>query len=128
MERREQGSVLVTVVISLIVLLGITALVLDLGAFRSHRRQLQTAADAGALAGAQKLISTPGQACSTAAYYQRQNDNSTSTQNMVADANLDTSYCDILTAPGCSQACSVRVQPVESNVPFDFGQIGRAHV
>jgi putative Flp pilus-assembly TadE/G-like protein len=123
MERREQGSVLVTVVISLIVLLGITALVLDVGAFRSHRRQLQTAADAGALAGAQKLISDPGQACSTAAYYQRENDNSVSAQNMISDANLDTSYCDILTAPGCSQACSVRVQPDESNVPFDFGRV-----
>jgi Flp pilus assembly protein TadG len=123
MRGRETGSVLVTVVLSLTVLLGITALVLDLGAFRSHRRQLQTAADAGALAGAQKLINDPGQACSTAAYYQRQNDNSTSAQNMVVDSNVDTSYCDVLTAPGCSQACSVRVQPVESNVPFDFGRV-----
>jgi Flp pilus assembly protein TadG len=123
MRGRETGSVLVTVVLSLTVLLGVTALVLDLGAFRSHRRQLQTAADAGALAGAQKLISDPGQACSTAAYYQRQNDASTSAQNMVSDANLDTTYCDILTAPGCSQACSVRVQPVESSVPFDFGRV-----
>jgi Putative Flp pilus-assembly TadE/G-like len=123
MPGRETGSVLVTVVLSLTVLLGITALVLDLGAFRSHRRQLQTAADAGALAGAQKLISDPGQACSTADYYQRQNDASTSAQNMVSDSNLDTTYCDVLTAPGCSQACSVRVQPVESNVPFDFGRV-----
>jgi Flp pilus assembly protein TadG len=123
MRGRETGSVLVTVVLSLTVLLGITALVLDLGAFRSHRRQLQTAADAGALAGAQKLISDPGQACSTAAYYQRQNDASTSAQNMVSDSNLDTTYCDVLTAPGCSQACSVRVQPDESNVPFDFGRV-----
>jgi Flp pilus assembly protein TadG len=123
MRRHETGGVLVTVVLALTALMGITALVIDLGAFRSHRRQLQTAADAGALAGAQKLISTPGQACSTAVYYQRQNDNSTAAQNMVSDANLDTTYCDILTAPGCSQACSVRVQPVESNVPFDFGRV-----
>ncbi len=111
------------VVLSLVALLGVTALVVDLGAFRAHRRQLQTVADAGALAGAQKLIVDPGQACSTATYYQRQNDNSTSAKNMVVDANLDTTYCELLTAPGCSQVCSVRVQPAESNVPFFFGRV-----
>ena len=50
------GSVLVIVVLSLTVLLGIAALAIDAGGFRAHRRQLQSAADAGALAGAQKLI------------------------------------------------------------------------
>jgi Putative Flp pilus-assembly TadE/G-like len=119
----EQGGVLVLVVVSLAALLAVTALVVDLGAFRAHRRQLQTAADAGALAGAQKLIDQPGQACAAAGYYQRQNDDSTGANNMVADANLDTSYCEILTSPGCSQACSVRVQPVESGVPFLFGRV-----
>jgi hypothetical protein len=122
MGRREQGSVLVMVVISLVALLGISALVLDLGAFRSHRRQLQSAADAGALAGAQKLINHVDQSCSSAAYYQRQNDDSTDPKNMVSDANLDTSYCEILTSPGCSQPCAVRVKPVESDVPFVFGR------
>lgn len=122
MGRREQGSVLVLVVISLVALLGTAALVLDLGAFRSHRRQLQSAADAGALAGAQKLINHVDQACSSADYYQRQNDDSTAANNMVSDANLDTSYCEILTSPGCSQPCSVRVKPVEADVPFVFGR------
>ena len=42
---------------------------------------------------------------------------------MIADSNLDTGYCDILTAPGCSEACSVRVQPVESSVTFDFWRV-----
>jgi Putative Flp pilus-assembly TadE/G-like len=122
MGRREHGSVLVTVVISLIALMGISALVLDLGAFRSHRRQLQSAADAGALAGAQKLINHVDQACSAAAYYQRQNDDSTDSKNMVSDSKLDTSYCEILTSPGCSRPCAVRVLPVESDVPFVFGR------
>jgi len=122
MGRREQGSVLVIVVISLVALLGTAALVLDLGAFRSHRRQLQSAADAGALAGAQKLINHVDQSCSSADYYQRQNDDSTSANNMISDANLDTSYCEILTSPGCSQPCAVRVQPVETDVPFVFGR------
>ena len=122
MRRRDQGSVLVTVVVSLIALMGVSTLVLDLGAFRSHRRQLQSAADAGALAGAQKLINHVDQACSSANYYERQNDDSTSASNMVSDANLDTSYCEILTSTGCSQPCAVRVQPVEGNVPFVFGR------
>ena len=114
---------IVIVVVALVALLGMTALVLDLGGFRAHRRQLQSAADAGALAGAQKLINHPDQACSTAAFYQRQNDNSTDPHNMVVDSKLDTSYCELLTAPGCSQVCSVRVQPAESNVPFVFGRV-----
>jgi hypothetical protein len=122
MRRSEQGSVLILVVISLTALIGTAALVLDLGAFRSHRRQLQSAADAGALAGAQKLINHVDQACSSAAYYQRQNDDSTSPNNMVSDANLDTTYCEILTSPGCSQPCAVRVKPIEADVPFVFGR------
>ena len=40
------------VALSLTVLLGIAALAIDTGSFRAHRRQLQSAADAGALAGA----------------------------------------------------------------------------
>ena len=114
---------MVIVVLSLTVLCGIAALAIDAGGFRAHRRQLQSAADAGALAGAQKLINHPAQACSSAGYYQRQNDDSTDPKNMIVDGNLDTSFCEILTAPGCSQPCAVRVQPDESNVPYIFGQV-----
>jgi Flp pilus assembly protein TadG len=120
---REHGGVLVIVVLSLTVLCGIAALVIDDGGFRAHRRQLQSAADSGALAGAQKLINHPDQACSTAEYYQRQNDDSTDPKNMIVDGNLDTSFCEILTSTGCSQACAVRVQPDESDVPYVFGQV-----
>jgi Putative Flp pilus-assembly TadE/G-like len=119
----EHGGVLVIVVVSLTVLMGIAALAVDAGGFRAHRRQLQSAADAGALAGALKLINHGAQACSSAAYYQRQNDDSTDPRNMIVDSNLDTSYCEILTSPGCSQACAVRVKPLESSVPFVFGQV-----
>jgi hypothetical protein len=119
----EHGGVLVTVVLSLTVLLGIAALVIDDGGFRAHRRQLQSAADAGALAGVQKLINHPDQACSTAGDYQRENDDSTDPHNMIVDGNLDTSFCEILTDSGCSGPCSVRVQPDESNVPYIFGQV-----
>jgi hypothetical protein len=119
----EHGGVLIIVVLSLTVLLGIAALAVDAGGFRAHRRQLQSAADAGALAGAQKLINHVSQACSSAAYYQRQNDASTDPHNMIVDSKLDTSFCEILTSPGCSHACAVRVKPLEADVPFVFGQV-----
>src|SRR5689334_5075603 len=116
--RSERGSVLVVVAISLTVLLGIAALAIDLGGFRAHRRQLQTAADAAALAGAMQLppFSDGSRACSRADYYARRNSALTSPQNMIVNANLDTSYCEIL-------AGSVRVKPRESGVPYVFGRV-----
>jgi hypothetical protein len=119
----DHGGVLVIVVLSLTVLLGMAALAIDAGGFRAHKRQLQSAADAGALAGAQKLINHPDEACSTADYFQRQNDDSTDSKNMVVDGNLDTTFCEILTDPGCSGPCSVRVQPDEADVPYIFGRV-----
>ena len=48
----ESGYVLVTVAASLFVLVGFTALAVDLGTALSSRTQLQRGADAAALAGA----------------------------------------------------------------------------
>ncbi len=56
----ERGAVAVIVALFLLVLLICGALVLDLGALYDHDRELQAAADAGALAGAQELIYTAG--------------------------------------------------------------------
>ena len=53
--RRENGSVLVIVAISLSVLLGMTALAVDFGKLASTKQSLQNAVDAAALAGAQDL-------------------------------------------------------------------------
>jgi len=52
----ERGAVLVLMAILLVVLLGITALAVDLGVGRAHKREVQSGADAGALGGAQELI------------------------------------------------------------------------
>jgi Flp pilus assembly protein TadG len=52
----QDGAVAVVVAISLVVLVGIGALVLDVGNLYWERRQLQNAADAGALAAAQDLV------------------------------------------------------------------------
>lgn len=53
--RSERGQVLPLVAGLVVVLLGMTALAVDIGGFVSHRRSLQNAADAMALAGAQEL-------------------------------------------------------------------------
>lgn len=53
--RSERGQVLPLVAGLIVVLLGMTALAVDIGGFVAHRRSLQNAADAMALAGAQEL-------------------------------------------------------------------------
>ncbi len=66
--RRERGQILPIVALALVALLGISAFAIDVGYAFYAKRQLQSAADAAALAGAQDLpsIST---AKATAATY-----------------------------------------------------------
>ncbi len=53
--RSERGAVLIYVAISMVALLGFSALVVDYGVMWASRRQAQNSADAGALAGAISL-------------------------------------------------------------------------
>jgi Flp pilus assembly protein TadG len=53
--RDESGAVLMITVISLVVLLGMAALVVDLGGSYSQRRKMQSSADAAAIGAAQDL-------------------------------------------------------------------------
>ena len=53
--KNEHGQAVVLMVISLAMLIGMCALVLDVGGWFREKRQLQAAADASALAGAQAL-------------------------------------------------------------------------
>ena len=71
--RNERGQVLVMTVIAMTVLLGMTALVLDVGAWFHSKRQLQATADAAALAGAQALPDDPGTANQWAVDYANKN-------------------------------------------------------
>jgi Flp pilus assembly protein TadG len=84
----ERGQAFVVTVLMIATLLGLTALVLDVGSwFRSHR-QLQATADAAALAGAQALPDTPGDASSLANDYAARN-----TSNLPAvTVNLSQTY------------------------------------
>jgi len=65
----ERGQVVIIVALLLVSLLGMTALVVDVGSIYEERRQTQTVADAAALAGAQDLPEDPGQAIQTAIAY-----------------------------------------------------------
>ncbi len=54
-DRSERGAILIHVAIALLVLIALSAFVLDYGVMWASRGQAQTAADAGALAGASAL-------------------------------------------------------------------------
>lgn len=75
LENEEDGAVAVIVALMLVVLMGIGAFVLDVGNLYWERRQLQNAADAGALAAAQDLASgqPEGTALQTARQYANAN-------------------------------------------------------
>lgn len=57
--RDNRGQALVITVLAMTVLLGMSALAIDVGSWYKQKRDLQAAADAAALAGAQALPSTP---------------------------------------------------------------------
>jgi Flp pilus assembly protein TadG len=74
---RQRGSVAVLFALLLTVLVGVLALVLDVGHFWEVRAELQNSADSSALAGALSLNGTAAQfpvATGAAQYFARQND------------------------------------------------------
>jgi len=71
--RSERGQVFVLTALTALVLVGMTALVLDVGAWFRTKRRLQGTADAAALAGAQALPDNPGTAQSYALSYAGKN-------------------------------------------------------
>jgi Flp pilus assembly protein TadG len=71
--KSESGQAIVLMVISLAVLTGMAALVLDVGVWMRTDRRLQATADAAALAGAQQLPNSPGNARSLALDYANRN-------------------------------------------------------
>lgn len=69
----QRGQTVVFTVISLVVLLGMGAFVLDVGSWFRADRRVQQVADAAALAGAQVLPDDPGRALSLAREYASRN-------------------------------------------------------
>jgi hypothetical protein len=73
MHRREDGQAAVLTVVFLIVLLGMSAMAIDVGTWYHQKRQLQAQADAAALAGAQAIPADTGQATALALDYATKN-------------------------------------------------------
>jgi Flp pilus assembly protein TadG len=71
--RDERGQAIVMMVLSLVVLVGMAALVLDVGSWFRTKRHLQATADASALAGAQALPERPGIGLTMAMDYAQKN-------------------------------------------------------
>lgn len=76
MARDERGAVAIIVALLIVVFGGFVALVVDIGYMYETRRQLQSAADAGALAGMQDKITgaSDGDVLATAEDYARKNE------------------------------------------------------
>jgi secretion/DNA translocation related TadE-like protein len=71
--RSDRGQATVLTLVFLVVLLGMAALVLDLGSWYRSDRATQSAADAAALAGAQALPTDPSAASALAMQYSTKN-------------------------------------------------------
>lgn len=69
----ERGQAIVLMTVSLVVILGMAALVLDVGNWYHTKRRLQGTADAAALAGAQQLPGDPSGAQTMALTYANKN-------------------------------------------------------
>jgi Flp pilus assembly protein TadG len=98
---RERGQILPVVALALVALLGISAFAIDVGYAYYAKRQLQSAADAAALAGAQDLPSVTT-AKATAASYASAN----TPVNLASVAYTYTTSCTAtaLAGVGCSAA------------------------
>ena len=86
--RSDRGQATVLTLVFLVVLLGMAALVLDIGSWYRADRATQNTADAAALAGAQALPSDPGNANTLALQYVTKNGGGTPT------VTLSTKYAD----------------------------------
>lgn len=72
-QQRASGQVLVIVAVLMLVLMGLSALVWDVGQIMLADNRLQASVDLAALAGAAELESNPGQAASVALEYAERN-------------------------------------------------------
>jgi Flp pilus assembly protein TadG len=87
-KRNERGQSLVITVVVLVSLLGMAALVLDVGSWYRAKRNLQGTADAAALAGAQALPDAPGSATGLANQYATTNAPDLATKDVSISSNI----------------------------------------
>ncbi|MCZ7664094.1 MAG: pilus assembly protein TadG-related protein [Thermoleophilia bacterium] len=114
-QNREEGAVIILVALLMVALLGLVALTVDLGGLYAHDRDLQTLADAGALAGAQELVYSAGDQ-GLAANMAEEYVSSNAAVSDVVEANL------AAWAPVVDDR-SVTVDLQEDGVPFFFAEV-----
>jgi Flp pilus assembly protein TadG len=107
--KRENGQAMVLTVLFLVGLLGMAALVLDVGSWFREKRQLQLSADAAALAGAQALPGSPANATSLAIQYATTNGRPVTASDIAITSDL-------------SSNDTIRVQ-AKSNPPGFFSKL-----
>jgi hypothetical protein len=88
LRKSESGQAVVLMTLSLVVLLGMAALVLDVGNWFHTKRRLQGTADAAALAGAQELPDDPSAAQTMAMSYANQNGGDVAGANIVVSSTV----------------------------------------
>lgn len=86
--KRENGQAMVLMILFLAGLLGMAALVLDVGSWFREKRQLQLTADASALAGAQVLPGSPSGATTIALKYSVTNGRPVTTNDVAITSDL----------------------------------------
>lgn len=112
----ETGAIAIIVAVAMVALLTAVALVIDLGGLYDHDRELQTAADAGALAGAQELVLSNGDTGAAATKTREYVSTNTAPDSSVVEANLD-AWSPVV------DARSVTVDLREDHVAFTFAQV-----
>jgi putative Flp pilus-assembly TadE/G-like protein len=86
--RDERGQAIVLMTLSLVVIMGMAALVLDVGNWFHTKRRLQGTADAAALAGAQELPNDSSGAQTMAMNYANQNGGDVAAANIVVSSTV----------------------------------------
>jgi hypothetical protein len=86
--KNESGQAIVLMTLSLVAILGMAALVLDVGNWFHTKRQLQGTADAATLAGAQKLPDDPSGASTMAMSYANQNGGNVAAANIIITSTV----------------------------------------
>ena len=118
----EGGQAIVLVVISLVVLLGMAALVIDIGYVYYTQRALQASADAAALAGAQELPD-PTQAAAVARQYTCESGAKNARSDVNGVTTTITTKC-ITSIPGCDPVNAVVVVEKAPTKTFFAGVLG----
>ena len=113
----ERGQVLPFVAICLTVLMGFSAFAVDVGYLRYQMRLQQTAADAGALAGAHELLFNPSQPAAEAAA------KADALKNGIANSNVIV-YYPPRSGPFTGDTSAVEVIVSVPQAPFFSGVIG----